>query len=144
MSQEKAWSELKHLQQHWDFVEILNADGCHYGELLSRTVAEIQKRTTTKIAGFETVSQLMLELGRKNKKELEGIKKMVIDAISCTHAAQQTVVDMESRAEKIRDRFEQLQSKFSWRLLWMVLGGVLGGNGLFLAAYVFIELVVKK
>lgn len=136
-------SELECLARRNKITKDLNADGCHYGELLSRTVAEIHKKLMSKAGGFETVAQLMLDLGKKNKKELGELKVMTVDAIACTSAARQTVNDMEERAARVREKFEQLQSRFSWRLFWMILGGVLGGNGLFLAAYVFIEVFTK-
>lgn len=136
-------TELECLERRGKVIAELDANGCHYGELLTMTVAEIHKKLISKVGGFETTAQIMLELGKRNKKEMETIKRMVVDAIACTHAAQQAVADMENRAAKVRDKFDRLQTKFSWRLLWMILGGVIGGNGLFLAAYVFIELAAK-
>jgi hypothetical protein len=139
-----ALTELECLERRNKITRDLDADGCHFGELLSATVMEMRKKLVSKFAGFETVAQLMLDLGRKNKSEMEVIKKMAVDAIACTHAAQKTVIDMDVRAEKVRNKFDRLQAKFSWRLLWMVLAGVLGGNGLFLVAYIAIMSLSKQ
>jgi|LGOV01.1.fsa_nt_gb hypothetical protein len=136
MARERGLTELNHLKYHNAFTDFLNSEGCHFGELLGRTVAEMQKKLISKVANFESTAQVMLDLGKKNKSELEGIKKMSIDAIACTHAARQAVNDMAQKAEIVRDRFDRV----GWRLLWIVLGG----NGLFLAANIAVVLWLKK
>lgn len=130
-----ALSELECLERRDKIIGNLNVDGCHYGDLLSRTVAEMQKKLMSKVAGFETTARLMLDLGKANKKEMEIVKKMAVDAIACTHAAQQAVNDMEHRSEIVRARFDRV----AWKLLWVILGG----NGLFLGAHLAIMLLSK-
>ncbi len=135
-----ALTELECLERRKEITERLDADGCHYGDLLSRTLTETKKKLMSKVASFELVAQLMLDLGKKNKVELEGVKKMAIDAIACTHAAQQVAVDMALKSEVILSRFDRV----TWKLLWMILGGVIGGNGLFLIAYIVIISLSKR
>ena len=123
-----ALTEFECLERRNKITEELNIEGCHFGELLSRTVAEMNKKLMSKCAGFETVANIMLDLGKKNKKELEGIKKMTVDAISCTHAAQQTVKEIKGTSDKI-----------ALRLLWIILGG----NSLFLGAHLAVMFLSK-
>lgn len=130
-----ALSELECLEQRNKIIDELNADGCHYGDLLSRTVAEMKKKLMSKVAGFETVARLMLDLEKQNKQEMKIIKTMAIDAIACTHAAQKTVNEMESKTEVVRARFDRVV----WKLLWIILGG----NGLFVGVHLAIMLLSK-
>lgn len=130
-----ALTELECLERRKKITENLDADGCHYGELLSRTVVEIRKKLMSKVGGFETTAQLMLDLGKENKNQIAGIKKMTVDAIAYTHAAQQAVTEVKDTAEVLRGRFDRI----AWKLLWIVLGG----NGFFLAAYLIISTVKK-
>lgn len=123
-----ALTELECLERRNEITDKLDADGCHYGELLSQTVDGVRKKLVSKFAGFQTVAQLMLDLGRKNKSEMEVIKKMAVDAIACTHAAQEMVKETKGTADRI-----------ALRLLWIILGG----NSLFLGAHLAIMFLSK-
>lgn len=134
------YGELEHIKHHEKFVRSLNVDGCNFGRLLRQEADMFKRNMHSKIEDSKTVSQLSIDMVRKSKDDIGGLKIMVHDAINCTHASKKIVEEMQERAEKIKKDFEDMSKYLPWKLL----GVVLGGNLLFVGAGIVLVIIKMK
>lgn len=133
-----------------DLMGELDKNGCAWGHEESLKVAQrvtdrifeesrrandeledrINRRYDSKYESAEAVSNICLGLARDNKEELLKLRNIAVDAVTCTHEAQNSVVENQKENQQFKVDIEKSLREDRTKAFWQLLlaGGL--GSGL--------------